>query len=68
MNGFSKFAGRAGLFPRLLVEEDLASVYRESIASVHNDKTFSSKPPYRGLSYEEFKRSLILLTIVVVKK
>lgn len=30
INAFSKFAGRAGLFPRLLKESDLEAVYQEA--------------------------------------
>jgi hypothetical protein len=29
INSFSKFAGRAGIFPRILSEPDLEAVYRE---------------------------------------
>jgi hypothetical protein len=53
MNSFSKFAGKAGIFPRILNEPDLESVYKEQISTSKNI----------GMNFTDFKRCLALLVI-----
>ena len=68
LNAFSKLAGKAGLFPRLMNEEDISVVYNEQLSCQNGYEAFRAKNGNPGLSFEELKRALVLVTIKVANK